>query len=136
MTTSKKNNKLHIILWVLQGILSFMFIAAGATKTFQPIEILAESMPWVTSVPSELVRFIGIAELLGGLGLILPSILKIRPKLTVYASLGLALIMLLAAGFHGTRGEFGAIGANAFFLLAFLFIAWGRNSKAPIQSTK
>lgn len=123
---------MNIGLWVAQVLLALMFIMAGGMKAFQPIDALAESLPWVTSTPAALVKFIGISELLGGIGLLLPSILRIKPHLTVWAAYGLALIMLLAAGFHGSRGEFTAIGANLFFMALILFVAWGRSKKAPI----
>ena len=63
----------------------------------ESLEALAESLPWVTEVSSGLVRFIGISELLGGLGLLLPYIFRLKPFLTVWAALGLAAVMVLAA---------------------------------------
>lgn len=130
---SNQNNKvINIALWIVQGLLGLVFIMAGATKGFQPIEAIAESMPWVTEVPANLVRFIGVSELLGGIGLLLPSILRIKPNLTVWAAIGLTIVMVLAAFFHGSRGEFTAIGANALFIALTGFVAWGRSKKAPI----
>ena len=134
MTTQKNNKAINISLWIAQGLLAAMFIMAGAMKATQPIEALAESLPWVTTTPLALVRFIGISELLGGIGLLLPSILRIKPSLTVWAAVGLAVVMVLAAGFHASRGEFSAIGANAMFMAIAAFIAWGRSKKAPIAA--
>ncbi|SOE23401.1 DoxX-like family protein [Spirosomataceae bacterium TFI 002] len=132
MTAQTNNKTMHITLWVVQVLFAAIFIMAGIMKASQPIETLAESLPWVTSTPLALVRFIGISELLGGIGLILPSLLRIKPFLTVWAALGLAIVMVLAAIFHGSRGEFSAIGANIFFVIIAAFIAWGRSKKAPI----
>ncbi|MFK7949489.1 MAG: DoxX family protein [Saprospiraceae bacterium] len=132
MENQKNNKAINIALWVVQVLLGLMFLMAGATKTFQPMEVLAESLPWVTETSSALVRFIGISELLGGIGLLLPSILRIKPFLTVWAAIGLATIMLFAAIFHGSRGEFSAIGINAVFMALAGFVAWGRSKKAPI----
>jgi putative oxidoreductase len=132
MTKQKNNKAIHIILWIAQGLLGAMFLMAGATKAFQPVEALAESLPWVTSTPILLVKFIGISELLGGLGLILPSLLKIKPFLTVWAALGLVVVMILAALFHASRGEFSVIGMNVILMSFAAFIAWGRSKKAPI----
>ncbi len=132
MTNQKNNKAINIGLWIAQGLLAAMFIMAGLMKTTQPVEALAESLPWVTSTPLALVRFIGISELLGGLGLLLPSILRIKPLLTVWAGLGLAVVMILAAGFHASRGEFSSIGMNVVLIAIALFIAWGRSKKAPI----
>mgnify|MGYP003670400458 FL=1 len=132
MTNYKKNKAIHIALWVAQGILAAMFIMAGLMKASQPLEALAESLPWVTSTPVGLVRFIGISEVLGGLGLLIPSIFRFKPFLTVWAAIGLAVIMVLAAIFHVSRGEFAAIGMNIVLLAFALFIAWGRSKKTPI----
>ncbi|MFK7932575.1 MAG: DoxX family protein [Saprospiraceae bacterium] len=132
MSDQKNNKVINISLWVVQVLLGLIFIMAGATKGFQPIEAMAESMPWVTSVSEGLVRFIGISELLGGIGLLLPSILRIKPNLTVWAAIGLTVVMVLAALFHTSRGEFPAIGANAVFIALTVFVAWGRSKKAPI----
>ena len=134
MTAQKNNKAINIALWIAQVLLGLMFIMAGATKSFQPVEALAESLPWVTSTPLGLVRFIGISELLGGLGLLLPSILRIKPFLTVWAAIGLGTVMVLAALFHGSRGEFSAIGVNVVMIAMFAFIAWGRSKKAPIAA--
>lgn len=134
MTTTKNNKAINISLWVAQGLLAAMFIMAGAMKSTQPIEALAESLPWVKEVPSAMVRFIGISELLGGIGLLLPSILRIKPTLTVWAAVGLAVVMVLAAGFHVSRGENEVIGMNIILVLVAAFIAWGRTKKAPIQA--
>ncbi len=133
MTNQKRDNKaINIALWVVQVLLGLMFLMAGGMKASQPVEAMAESLPWVSSTPLGLVRFIGISELLGGLGLLLPSILRIKPFLTVWAAIGLAIVMLFAAIFHGSRGEFSAIGMNVVFMAMFAFIAWGRSKKVPI----
>tara|TARA_R110000737_G_C14549969_1_gene480472 strand:- start:705 stop:1115 length:411 start_codon:yes stop_codon:yes gene_type:complete len=132
MTNQKSNKAINIALWIAQGLLAVMFIMAGIMKATQPIEALAESLPWVTSTSLGLVRFIGISELLGGLGLLIPSIFRFKPFLTVWAALGLALIMVLAAGFHASRGEFPNIGMNVVLIGIALFIVWGRSKKAPI----
>lgn len=123
---------MHISLWVVQVLLAAMFILSGFVKVSMPIEKLSTMLPWATSVPAVLVKFIGLSELLGGLGLLLPSLLRIKPALTVWAGLGLATIMLLAIPFHISRGEAHLIGMNAVFMLMALFVAWGRWKKAPI----
>lgn len=133
MTTQKNNKAINISLWIAQGLLAAMFIMAGSMKAMQPIEALAEMLPWATEVPSTLVRFIGISELLGGTGLLLPSIFRIKPSLTVWAAIGLAIVQVLAAGFHGSRGETEVIGMNVMLIAIAAFIAWGRSKKAPIQ---
>ncbi len=133
ITNQKSSSKaLHITLWIAQVLLAGMFIMSGFMKISQPIEQLSQMLPWASQIPSGLVRFIGISEVLGGLGLILPALLRIKPQLTPLAALGLATVMLFAAIFHASRGEFSAIGMNVILSLIALFIAWGRSKKAPI----
>ncbi len=79
----KKNNKtLNIALWVAQVLLAAMFLMAGIMKATQPIEELSQSMTWVNDFSAGMVRFIGISELLGGIGLLLPALLRIKPIFT------------------------------------------------------
>jgi putative oxidoreductase len=123
---------MHIALWVVQILLAVLFLMTGAMKAFMPLDEVAKTMRWVADVPVGLVRFIGLAELAGALGLILPSATKIQPKLTPLAALGLAVIVLLGAILHFTRGE-GALTPLNFILAAMAaFVAWGRTQKAPI----
>jgi uncharacterized membrane protein len=121
-----------IALWAVQLLLAAMFLLAGVMKSTQPIEQLVSSLPWVANVPRGLVRFIGISELAGGLGLILPAATRILPVLTPIAALGLVTIMVLASGYHAMHGEFAAIAFNAVLGLLAAFVAWGRFTKAPV----
>lgn len=132
MSTTSNSKTLNIALWVVQVLLAALYLMAGSTKLFQPIEEMAKMLPWVAEVPSGVVRFIGLSELLGGVGLLLPSILRIQPGLTPIAAVGLAVIQLLAAIFHVSKGETSVIGANILFMAMALFVAWGRMAKAPI----
>ncbi len=131
MTTNKPSKTLNILLWVAQGFLSLIFIWAAFTKLFQPLEEAAKMLPWAKDNPG-LVKITGIAELLAVLGIILPSALRIQPKLTVYAAYGIIVLMISAAVFHISRGEASLIGMNIFFLLLAVFVAWGRSKKAQI----
>lgn len=121
---------MNIVLWIVQILLAVAFGMFGFSKVAQPIDGLAGMMPWVTAVPALLVRFIGVAELAGALGLVLPRLTKIQPKLTAWAAVGLVTVMVLASIFHITRGEFGNIGFNVVLAALAAFVAWGRWSKA------
>ncbi len=135
MTTQHTSSKaLHITLWIVQVLLAGMFIMSGFMKVSQPIDQLSQMLPWASQVPQALVRFIGISEVLGGIGLILPALLGIKPHLTAWAALGLVAVMIFAAIFHATRGEFSAINTNIILSLVALFIAWGRTKKAPMTA--
>lgn len=132
MNKQKTSKGLHIGLWVVQGILAFAFLFAGFTKLATPIEDMAQDgMSFVNHVSSGVVRFIGLAEMLGALGLILPAALRIRPSLTAYAAGGLAIIMASATIYHLIQGEMFMHTAILFLLTAF--VSWGRLKKAPIQ---
>jgi putative oxidoreductase len=123
---------LNIALWVAQVLLGLAFLMAGVMKTTKPIADLAVNMTWVARVPPGEVRFIGAAELLGALGLLLPSLTRIMPKLTVLAALGLVVVMILAAAHHLMHGEAKMVPINVVLGGIALFIAWGRWQKAPI----
>ena len=123
---------LHVALWIVQVLLGLAFVMAGFTKTFQPLDALAAQMPWTVVVGGTMTRFIGVSELLGGIGLILPAATRIRPGLTALAGAGLATVMLLAAIFHASRGEAMALPVNLVLGGLAAFVAWGRFKKAPI----
>ena len=131
---SDRPKALHITLWIAQIILGGMFIMAGVMKSTQPIIDLSKSVPWTANVPSVLVRFIGVSEFLSGIGLVLPSLLRIKPILTPIAAIGILLIMVFAMVYHIVNGETNVIGINIAFGLVAAFIAWGRLKKAPIYS--
>jgi len=122
---------MNIAVWILQVLLGAMFVFAGVLKAFQ-YERAKASLLWVNDLPRGLVTFIGISELLGGLGLLLPSITGILPWLTPLAGAGLVLIMILAIGFHASRREAQAIGFNAVLLLLAAFVAYGRFLIVPL----
>ena len=79
-----------------------------------------------------MVRFIGISELLGGIGLLLPALLRIKPVLTPLAALGLFTVMVFALVYHITKGEYESLGMNVILGAIAFFIAWGRYKKVPI----
>ncbi len=120
-----------VSLWIVQILLAFAFGAAGTMKTFTPIDELALQMPWVVSAPA-LARFIGVSEIAGAIGLILPAATRIKPSLTPLAAWALVLVMILAALFHAVRGEWSAIPINVVIGALAAFVAWGRSRKAPI----
>jgi putative oxidoreductase len=120
------------VLWVLQVLLGLAFVAAGFPKLIQPYAELAQQMAWVSDVPEGLVRFIGVAEVLGGLGLILPAATRILPWLTPVAAAGLALDMMLATLFHLVRGEVGVVVVPLLLGLLAALVAYGRWRTVPI----
>jgi uncharacterized membrane protein len=118
---------MNAALWIVQGLLAVAFAAAGAMKVFAYEKYKAMSdRNGPSGLTHGLVTFIGIAELAGGLGIVLPMALHIAPSLSLWAAIGLAVVMLLAIGFHLRRHE-SPVPPLVLFLLA-LFVALGRFS--------
>ncbi|MBE8523970.1 DoxX family protein [Amycolatopsis sp. H6(2020)] len=117
---------MNIFLWIVQAVLAAMFGMAGVMKATQPKDKLADRLPWVADFSPATVRFIGVVELAGALGLILPAATGIAPILTPLAATGLAGTMLLAALTHARRKEPAAIAFNAVLLALVTVVAWGR----------
>lgn len=124
-----------VALWVAQLLLLVAFGSAGAMKLSQPMaQLAAMGMGFVTTTPEWLVRFIGVCEVAGALGMILPAATRILPWLTPLAALGFAVIQVLAIGVHASRGETAmTLPLNLVLLALALFVLWGRWRKAPIK---
>jgi hypothetical protein len=120
--------KLSVVLWVLQGLLGVFFaLASGLPKLILPLDTLPMPIP----LPEPFLRFIGVAEVLGGLGLILPGLLRIRPGLTPLAAAGLVLVTIGATVYQLAAGQpESAVFAGVLGLLA-AFVAYGRWRLAP-----
>ena len=123
---------MHILLWVLQVLLSATLIWAAFAKLFQPIEQLKVMWPWTGEVSPTVVKLMGIIDLLGALGLLLPSLFRFKPVLTPVAAIGIVLLMVSASVFHISRGETSQIGFNIVFGLLAAVVVYGR-FKIPIR---
>ncbi|CAN7758823.1 DoxX family protein [Paenibacillus sp. LjRoot153] len=111
---------MDIALWTIQGLAAIGFVYSGWLKAFR-YEQAKASWGWVKDVSKAFVVFIGIVELIGAIGLILPQVTSIAPILTPIAATGLAAVVLLGALFHVSRKEYREIGVNiVFFSLAAL----------------
>ena len=117
-----------IILWTVQGVLALMFLFVGGMKLILPIQLLLAQMPM--PLPGLFVRFIGLAEVAGGLGLILPGLLRIRPMLTPLAALGLVLDMIGATAYNLISAQIGSAVVTVVLGLICVAIAYGRRSWA------
>jgi DoxX-like protein len=84
-----RSSKASVLLWIVQGLLALLFLFAGGMKLVAPVDMLAQQ----THLPGLFMKFIGLCEFLGGVGLILPGILHIREELTSWAAIGLVAIM-------------------------------------------
>jgi uncharacterized membrane protein YphA (DoxX/SURF4 family) len=126
------------LLWIVQVLWGVFFSITGFGKIlwYKPAlwnQALHE-VPWLPGVPQDLAIFIGVAEFLGGVGLILPAITGVKPKLTPISAVGLTLVMILAAGFHIGRGEYNFLLTNAVLGGVAAFVAYERLMVRPIAS--
>lgn len=122
----KSSRFLNITLWIVQVLLAASLIWGASMKLFQAIEKLSLMWPWTGQIPENLVKLTGIIDLLGGVGIITPTFLNIKPKLAIMAAWAIILLMICASVFHILRGEASLIGANIVFALMAGFVAWGR----------
>lgn len=123
------------VLWIIQVLLALLFLFAGGTKLVLPIETLnSMGSPNAIHLPGLFIKFIGICEVLGALGLILPGLLRIRPGLTPLAAAGLVIIMI-GATVVTILGDGLAMALPALVVgLLAAFVAYGRWRLAPHQS--
>jgi hypothetical protein len=119
---------MNVALWIVQVLLALVFLATGGMKLLMPIEVLQEQTP----LPGLFIRFLGTVEVLGVIGLIVPSLTRIRPGLTPLAAAGLVIIMIGATVF--TVMLMGVVMALMPLVLGILaaFVAYGRWKIAPI----
>ena len=112
----------NAILWIVQGLLAALFLFAGGMKLVLPIEAMAGPI----ALPGPFLRFIGVAEVLGAAGLILPGVFRIQQRLTPIAAAGLVIIMIGATVVTALPGPLGA--ATVPFVVGALaaFVAYGR----------
>ncbi|MET7423118.1 DoxX family protein [Dactylosporangium sp. NPDC005555] len=129
---------LNGVLWTLQVLWGFFFAGSGFGKVLLADATLYAEAPravaWYAAVPQPLIVFIGVAEVLGGIGLILPALTRVGPRLVPLAAAGLALTMLLAAGFHIVRGEYPLVPANVLLGGVAGFVAAGRWRLRPLPA--
>jgi len=125
--TRNANRKVNVLLWIIQGLLALLFLFAGGMKLIVPLAELTKQTP----LPGLFLRFIGLAEFAGGLGLILPGLLRIRQVLTPLAAGGLVIIMIGATGMMLTAGQIAVSLIPAVVGLLAAFVAYGRSRLAP-----
>jgi hypothetical protein len=115
---------MDIAYWVVAALLALFYLYAGGTKVVQSREQLQPMMGWVDRVPMPVVRTIGVLEVLGAAGLILPPLTGIAPGLAIAAAVGLVLIQVGGIIVHLSRGEARKIGLNIALLVAAAVAAW------------
>ena len=118
---------MNIALWVVQALLAALFLFAGGMKFVMSIEEMTKQVP----LPGWFLHFIGVVEVLGALGLILPWLTRIRPGLTPLAAAGLAIIMIGAIIVTLMTGQTGSALIPLVIGLLCVFIAYGRWRVTP-----
>jgi uncharacterized membrane protein len=121
----RNSTRINALLWTIQALLAALFLFAGIMKFVMPAEQLTAQSPF----SAEFIRFIGVAEVLGGLGLILPGLTRIQTRLAPLAATGLVLIMIGATAITVRLG-LGALFPFGIGVLA-AFVAYGRWRVAP-----
>lgn len=125
---------MNIVLWVIQGLLALTFLFAGATKLVLPMDMLTSmGSPNQVVLPGLLIRFIGVCEVLGALGLILPGVFHRRTELTPLAAAGLTIIMI-GAVILTIIGDGIALAISPLIVgLLCAFVAYGRWKVRPLR---
>jgi uncharacterized membrane protein YphA (DoxX/SURF4 family) len=121
---------MNILLWILQSLLGLLFIFSGVMKFLMSVAEMNEQAP--IHLPGIFIHFIGVCEILGGIGLILPSLLRIKPSLTPLAAAGLAIITAGATVITLMGPMKGMVVVPLVTCLLCIVVAWGRWRIAPV----
>jgi uncharacterized membrane protein YphA (DoxX/SURF4 family) len=116
--------KKNTVLWIVQGALALMFLFAGGSKLVMTPEQMAAPGP--IQFPTAFIRFIGVCEVLGAIGLILPGLTGIKPGLTRLAAAGLVVIMIGATVTNFVDGPRAFAAATIILGLLNAVVFWGR----------
>ena len=121
---------MNIVLWIIQILLALLFLFGGVMKLIMPIEAMTQQV----HLPGLFLRFIGVCEVLGGIGLIVPAMVRIRPQLTPLAAALLVIIMIGAVVLTLMTGTIGLALIPLVTGLLLLFVAYGRRQLVPIAA--
>ena len=120
---------MNIALWIAQALLAAIFLFAGGMKLVIPIEEMTKQMP--IPLPGWFLRFTGIVEVLGAIGVILPWLLRVRPALTPLAAAGLVIVMIGATVYTLAAGDFATAPIPLVVGILAAFVAYGRWRLTP-----
>jgi len=127
VATSASHRKRNVALWIMQGLLTALFLFSGVTKLILPIEEMTRQI----ALPGLFLRFIGVCEILGALGLILPGIFRVRTGLTPVAAAALVIIMIGATVVNLMAGQRVAALITLVIGLLLAFVAQNRSKMLP-----
>jgi DoxX-like family len=124
---------MNLALWIIAIVLAVAFAGSGLLNLVRSKEqLVASGFGWAEDFSTSTIRLIGVAEVLGAIGLILPATVHIAPILVPVAAVGLALVMAGAAVVHGRRKEAPMVAINAVLLALAVVVAWGRFGPYPL----
>jgi uncharacterized membrane protein YphA (DoxX/SURF4 family) len=124
---------MNLTLWIIAIVLAVAFVGSGLLKLVRTKDQLVSSgFGWAEDYSPSTIRLIGVAEILGAIGLIVPALVHIAPILVPLAALGLAVVMIGAAAVHARRKEAPYVAMNAVLLVLAVFVAWGRFGPYPL----
>jgi uncharacterized membrane protein YphA (DoxX/SURF4 family) len=124
---------MNLALWIIAIVLAVAFAGSGLLKLVRNKEqLVASGFGWAEDFSPSTIRLIGVAEILGAIGLVLPAAVHIAPILVPVAAVGLALVMVGAAVVHGRRKEAPMVAINAVLLALAVVVAWGRFGPYPL----
>jgi len=131
MDIGRERPTMNVALWIIQGLLAALFLFAGGAK----LVMSADQMAGPVALPVWFLRFIGVAEVLGALGLVLPGLLRVRPVLIPLAAAGLVIIMIGATVVMWAGGMVAVALMNLVVALLAAFVAYGRSRLAPYRDS-
>ena len=126
VATKRPGRGLNVLVWVLQVLLALLFMFSGGMKFVMPVEEMTKQIPF----PGWFLHFIGAAEILGAIGLVLPGILRVRTGLAPLAASALVIIMIGATAVNLKTGQHGAAVTTVILGLLLIFVAYNRRRLA------
>src|SRR5437867_11416457 len=132
MDIGRGRSTMNVALWIVQGLLAALFLFAGGAKLVLP----PDQMAGPVALPGWFLRFLGVAEVLGALGLVLPGLLRIRPGLTPLASAALVIIMIGATVVTWVGGMVAVALMYLVVGLLAAFVAYRRWRLAPDRDSR
>jgi hypothetical protein len=120
---------MNIVLWIVQVLLAAAFLAHGLLLLSPPPEVAVQMNAFL---PRWFQVFLGTAEVLAAIGLILPGLTRVMPFLVAWAAVGIMVVMISATILHTTRGEYSSAATTLALLVLATFVAWQRGRARPI----
>lgn len=123
---------MNVLLWILQILLALVFLAVGGIKLARPKAALLDRMGALAPFRPVTIKAIGLAEVLGGVGVVLPMLVGVAEGVVPWAALGLACVMVGAAFTHANQGDYKPLAMHAVLLAMAVAVMVGRSAHLPL----